>query len=386
MNPLDAAVAVGALGAFVGGWRLGLIQRLLSWIGLLGGLLVGSRIVAALAEGRTTTGTLVRAVAVLAACALTGHVAGHVVGARLRSQLGESSVSVLDSLGGALVGVVATLVGAWMVLPAMTQVPGWPADAARGSLVAGRLTRVLGPPPDALDGIGRALGLGSVFDVVADLSIDVGDVRPDVPVESPLDAATLERAASSTLRVQGEACGAISSGSSVVVLPGVVVTNAHVVAGGTSFRLSDDAGLVVDAELRAFDPVRDVAVLAAPGLDRAPLMLSGPSDDGAGAILGYPGGGQLRVSPYRIGARRTFEGTDIWGAGSHERSALVVGSRISPGVSGGPLVTPDGSVEGLAFGVAPDDPGLAYAIPADEVLEVLRSASETPVSSGRCTR
>ena len=384
MNALDAAVALFALSAFIGGWRLGFVQGLFSWAGMIGGIVVGSWIVGRYGGSNPDAGSLLRSIALLAACTVIGNVAGHWVGARVRSTFSDSAATVIDSLGGSLIGLGAAFLWAWMLLPTMTQIPGWPADVARSSAVAGRLSTMLGPPPDVFDGIGDALGLTRMLDRIPD--IDLGDLRPSAPVDSPLDAAITTAAAAATVRIQSEACGMVSSGSGVVVLPGVVATNAHVVAGGRDFVLTNDAGLSQPADLRAFDPVNDVAILVSGDLDLAPLPLAPTSESGTGAIFGYPGGGSLSVSPYRISGLRTVSSSDIYGLGEHDREVVIVGSRIAPGTSGGPLVNASGEVEAIAFGVAPDNPELAYAISTDEVVDVLRTAGEGTVDSGACTR
>lgn len=384
MNALDAAVAVFALSAFIGGWRLGFVQRLFSWAGMIGGIVVGSWIVGRYGEANPDTGALLRAIVVLAASTVIGNLAGRWVGARVRSTFRDSAATVLDSLGGALIGLGAAFLWAWMLLPTMTQIPGWPADTARSSEVAGRLSTVLGAPPNLIDGVGEALGLTKMLDLVPD--IDLGDLRPTAPVDSPLDPSVTAAAALATVRIQSEACGMVSSGSGVVVMPGVVATNAHVVAGGRDFRLSNDAGLSHPAELRAFDPINDVAILVSETLDLEPLPLVETDPAGTGAIFGYPGGGSLKVSPYRISGRRTVSSSDIYGAGEHDRNVVIVGSRIAPGTSGGPLVNTDGEVEAIAFGVAPDNPQLAYAISTEDVVNVLRTAADAAVPSGACAR
>ncbi|NLA37370.1 MAG: MarP family serine protease [Actinobacteria bacterium] len=384
MNALDAAVAVFALSAFVGGWRLGFVQRLVSWAGMIGGILVGSLIIGRLGGSQPDAWTFIRAIAVLAIATAVGNVAGHWAGARLRSTYQDSAATIVDSLGGSLLGLGAAFLWAWMLLPAMTQIPGWPAETARSSVVAGRLATVLGSPPNLFDGISDALGLTAVFDRVPD--IDIGDLQPNAPVQSPLDPAITEAAAHATVRIQSEACAMVSSGSGVVVLPGVVATNAHVVAGGSDFRLSNDEGLSQPAELRAIDPVADVAILVSETLTLDPLPLADTDPSGTGAIFGYPGGGALNVSPYQISGLRTVSSSDIYGVGNHDRSVVIVGSRIAPGTSGGPLVNTRGEVEAIAFGVAPDNPQLAYAISTDDIVNVLRTAGDAEVSSGACTR
>jgi len=55
---------------------------------------------------------------------------------------------------------------------------------------------------------------------------------------------------------------------------GFLVTNAHVVAGETRTTIEDASGAAHVGTIVAFDPVRDLAVLAAPSLDAPALALA----------------------------------------------------------------------------------------------------------------
>ena len=70
------------------------------------------------------------------------------------------------------------------------------------------------------------------------------------------------------MKILGSACGVGVEGSGWVARPGVVVTNAHVVAGQDDTQVlpgGRDPGL--DAQAVHFDPRNDLAVLRVPGLD-----------------------------------------------------------------------------------------------------------------------
>src|SRR4029077_4186114 len=100
------------------------------------------------------------------------------------------------------------------------------------------------------------------------------------------------RAAASVLRVVADGCQLRSSGTSFVVAPGYLVTNAHVVAGATSILVQNAqqsfvaVPVLVDLEL-------DVAVLHVPRLDGPALRFtaSEPTRGDVAATFGYPGGG-----------------------------------------------------------------------------------------------
>ena len=104
----------------------------------------------------------------------------------------------------------------------------------------------------------------------------------------------------SIVLVEGHACGQIQEGSGFVYpTPGLVITNAHVVAGEDQTLVEDQDGNTHDAVVVAFDPVRDLAILRVDGLD-APALELGSADPGdLGAVFGHPRGGPLRAAPAR---------------------------------------------------------------------------------------
>jgi S1-C subfamily serine protease len=62
---------------------------------------------------------------------------------------------------------------------------------------------------------------------------------------------------------------------------------------------------------------------------------------------------------------------------------FFLSAELRPGDSGGALVDPTGAVVGVAFAIAPDDPGVAYALTIEEVQAVLAGPlAET--SAGPC--
>ena len=187
MNALDVALVLFALSAVFGGWRAGFVHRAFSWLGLFGGILVASivlRRIASATEVATDAPALLRSLAVLVVGAVLGNAVGTWLGSRASAAVDESAFDLLDSAGGALLGLASTALMAWMVLPTMTMVPGWPADIARSSVVASRLNRALGPAPDVLDGVSQSLGLGA-FDGLWHLmeQIDIGGLQPEAPLE-----------------------------------------------------------------------------------------------------------------------------------------------------------------------------------------------------------
>jgi S1-C subfamily serine protease len=169
--------------------------------------------------------------------------------------------------------------------------------------------------------------------------------------------------------------------------PGLVVTNAHVVAGERATTVQDQSGHKLAAEVIAFDPIRDVAVLAVPTLTTRPLAIVDGSVGDVGAVYGHPGGGPLQAAPARVGDEILAVGTDIYRTSQSRRHVYVLASKLAPGDSGGALVDTSGSVIGMAFAIDPGHAATAYALTDAEVRAVLsaaRQGSRTPVDTGKC--
>jgi S1-C subfamily serine protease len=136
-----------------------------------------------------------------------------------------------------------------------------------------------------------------------------------------------------------------------VAAPGIVVTNAHVVAGesDTAVEVGGES-----PELRAtvvrFAPRYVVAVLRVAGLALPALRLaSQPVAQTPGAILGYPLDGPFVAEPARIGVTQDLETRDVYGRGPLARRLTPVRGLIRPGNSGGPVVATSGSVLTTVF-------------------------------------
>ncbi len=121
---------------------------------------------------------------------------------------------------------------------------------------------------------------------------------PDANVAAPDRASAndpeVRQASASGVRVLGTACGLGVQGSGWVAGPGLVVTNAHVVAGEDDTTVTPEGGFELDATVVHYDPRNDLAVLAADGLQAPALELSDRPRRGTdGAVIGYPENGPL---------------------------------------------------------------------------------------------
>jgi S1-C subfamily serine protease len=77
-------------------------------------------------------------------------------------------------------------------------------------------------------------------------------------------------------------------------------------------------------------------------------------------------------------------GRDIYDAGTSRRSVLELAAALRPGDSGSALVDPAGQVVGVAFAIARDQAGVAYALDLSELRAVLAEQSPDAVPTGSC--
>jgi S1-C subfamily serine protease len=384
VNLFDLVVLLAVVLAAVAGYRIGLVARALSWVGLVAGLVVAARLLPLVldqVESSQPGNRLLVALLVLLGGALGGQALGLAVGGRASSALPWSS-RPLDHVAGAVIGGGGVLVAVWLLLPAMAEVQGGAARLVRDSSIARAIHDVAPEPPDAVAALRELVDESGIPRVFDDLRRAPETGPP--PVASGIAPQVLQRAAASTVRVEGEACGRLQEGSGWVAAPGLVVTNAHVVAGEDDTVVFPEGGDDLDATVVAFDANRDLAVLAVPDLQRPPLPLVDADRGATGAVLGHPGGGPLEVSPFEVVDELEAQGRDLYDERVTLRSVLVLASELAPGDSGAALVDPSGSVVGVAFAIAPDRPGTAYALDPDEVRSVLRARSGGAVDTGPC--
>lgn len=386
MNGLDVLIILVAAVAAVGGWRLGFMTRSIGWLGAAVGLSAAVVLLPPLVRrlhlSSNNTVLLVGLVG-LVLLASIGQGLGSALGARLAPPVRPGRARRFDQIAGAMLGVLAVAVVAWLLFPVMTRASGWAAASTRTSALASfSLERLPSPPAglleleqQALDGRFPQLFTGD--EPVRDL--------PPVPTDSPIGAAEMQAAARSVVKVRGEACGMIQSGSGFVVAPGLVATNAHVVAGTTDLEVVTTDGDVGTGTVVAFDPHVDLALVR---IDlQLPVLALRPSSSGdRGLVMGFPGGGPFDPSPFVVGDSVDATGLDIYDRDEVRRHLLVLSSDLAPGDSGSAVLRTDGSVVGVAVAIAPDRPGVAYALDERQLADLLAEPHPARVSTGACTR
>jgi S1-C subfamily serine protease len=388
VNVLDLVIVVAIAAAAWAGYRIGFTTRALSWAGLAAGIVFAVAFVddvTRLFKSSPPRTRLLAALGFFVIVAMIGQTLGFVVGSMLRRRLAfTATLHRADRVLGGVLGGVGVLVIVWLLTPALASAPGWSARAVRGSAIVRGVERVAPAPPDSVAALGRLVGdapFPEVFDRLT--SSDAG-----APPGSGVPEAVGARVAQSVVRIEGQACDEIQQGSGFVAGPGLVVTNAHVVAGERTTSVFTTDGRRFDATVIAFDPRVDLAVLRVASDGLPALSRSTAQVDDTGAVFGHPRGGALREAPARIAQEINARGTDIYRTASTERDVFVLAARLQPGDSGGPLVDQRGRVVGVAFAIDPSGDTTAFALTTKEIDGVLdpvtRSGSSAAVGTGAC--
>jgi S1-C subfamily serine protease len=385
VNVFDILLVLAAVSAAVGGYRLGFVTRAASWLGLALGVIAGAwllpEVLPRIEDASEATKVLV-AIGLLVGGALVGHALGLLIGSRLNAELPSGGARRVDQLAGGAIGAVGVLVIVWLLLPILASVPGRMAELARGSAIARQIAATFPDPPDTLAALRHIVGedpFPQVFGAM-DRAPDAGAA----PGSSGLSQAVADQVVTSTVKISGLACSRIQEGSGFFVADDLVVTNAHVVAGEDESEVELADGSTLDAQVVAFDPDRDLAVLRTEDTDVPWLALDDAGVGITGGVFGHPGGGPLEISPFRVAEEITAVGRDIYDQDDTSRHVLVLASELAPGDSGSALIDTRGQVVGVAFAVAPDRPGVAYALAVDELEAVMETDLTTTDDTGAC--
>ena len=396
MSWVDIVVVLLAIAAAISGWRHGLAVAALSFLGVIGGALVGLKIaplVVGLFEGDTSR--VVVSVLIVIALVALGETLGVYLGRALRDRMRLNAVRTVDSTFGSILQALTALVVAWLIaLPLATSSNVALSSALRNSSVLSTVDSVMPTPIRALPNELRSMFDASGFpDVLSPFSsTPVAEVPAPEPqlVRDPVVA----RARASVLKIRGRApsCSRALEGTGFVIGNERVMTNAHVVAGTSEVSVevpqSGGGSQTESARVVYYDEQVDVAVLAVPGLEARtlPFNFSGAQTGDNAVALGYPLDGPFSSTPAKIRQRIQLRGPDIYDSSTVTRDVYTIRGVVRSGNSGGPLVNPQGQVIGVVFGAAVDQGDTGFVLTADQVRAALNASQSATsrVSTGSC--
>jgi S1-C subfamily serine protease len=371
VTKLDWIIVAFALLLAALGFSRGFLVGSLSFFGFVSGAFLGTRVgPLVLPQGSASPYAPAFGLfgALLAGAILASGMEG--LAFRLRRAMIIPGMRLLDGLLGAALGAALSLGIVWIVAAVLAQAPT--EGSLRGDIQRSAILRELNSllPPS-----------GSVLNALARLDPLPSIAGPAPGVAAPNNAIArapgVRAASQSVVRVLGTAGGLAVEGAGWVAAPGIVVTNAHVVAGerDTTVQQARDSREYA-ARALAFDSTDDIAVLAVPGLSVPSLRLApNPPSGSSGAILGYPENGPLDAQPGRIGRTQEVLTQNAYGRGPVRRLLTPLRGRVRPGNSGGPLVSASGSVLTTVFaGTVGAGPRGGYGVANGTVAAVLAQA------------
>src|SRR3954466_2720628 len=363
----------------VWGYLQGLVVGVLSLGGFVAGAFLGSRVGPLLLSGGSQS-PYAPLVTLVVAVTLGGVLATalETLGFELRRRMGPA-LGTVDGAAGSVLVACFGLGLVWVAGAVALQTPGarhLRRDIQRSTILQA-LNNALPPSGPLLNALARFDPLPSVNGPPANVPAPNSRIARDPQVRA---------ASRSVVRVLGTACGLGVQGSGWVGGQGIVVTNAHVVAGqdDTTVQLRGD-GPSVDAQAVWYDTRNDLAILRAPGIGDAPaLSLHVNAKAGtSAAVLGFPENGPFDVRPARLGVTVGVLTQDSYGRGPVQRTITSLRGLVRHGNSGGPVVDGSGRVVATVFAAATSRRRAGYAVP-DSVVRRALGRARGPVDTGPC--
>ncbi len=380
MTVLDWAIIAFTIALGMWGYRQGLIVGALTLVGFGAGAFAGGRLgPLVLSQGSESPyAPLCAALGALLVGALVA-VAVESLALGLRARLiRRPALHLADGAGGAALIACVALGLAWVFGAVALYAPATERLRAdvQSSVILRSLNDVLPPSGPLLNALDRVDPAPSVL-------------GPAAPGRPPGNAIASDpdvlAAGGAVVRVLSTACGLGVEGSGWAAGPGLVVTNAHVVAGADDTTVTTQNGVELEATAVYYAPEQDLAVLQV-GADLPTLPLATQRRVGSSAaVLGYPENGPYALSPARVGETRSTVTEDSYGSGPVERPITALRGLVRSGNSGGPVVDSQGRVIGTIFAATTGGPPGGFAIPAELVSEALAQVGQ-PVGTGPCTR
>lgn len=393
MNIVDIVIVLFFITSLIRGVELGVVRQVCSTIGLLVGLLLGAFVQGKLIHlTRSPQSKALLALVIITMFIGIFSSVGEYLGSLLRLRIERAkrftAIDKADRAVGSVVAGATLLVVVWLGASIFNNAP-IPAvqKEIRGSVIIAQLNKSLPGAPSVVTRLGHLIDPNGFPNVFTGLEPSI-DTHAPLPSIGQLDPA-VQLARESTVKIEGAGCGGISQGSGFVADSGLVITNAHVIAGVKNPYIIDKNGKHKTGVIW-FDPNLDLAVLRATDLAGKPLsIVSDLASNGTpSAALGYPGGGNFTAQPATVLDSFKAIGRNIYNEGNTEREVYSIKADIQPGNSGGPLINKQGSVIGIVFAESTTYDKVGYALTMNDVIAEFNQAKDQNqiVGTGNCAQ
>lgn len=388
---LDVLLALMLVGYLFYGYRVGLMRSAFPIAGVVLGGLAGFLLLPMLTSVVPDPSWRIAAsIALVFGLIAIGNGVGALIGAAAARVLVHGPLRLVDRLLGALVTfVVSALVTSMVAFGVGSLGVPFLSTPIANSMVLRTIDALTPAPVQAALAQFRSLVINDGIPRITQ-ALGTPDRPPTVP-KVKTDGGALQAAARSVVRISGNAfaCGQSQTGSGVVVAPGRVLTNAHVVSGVDQPVVETPEDGTAAARVVYFDPVGDLALLAVDNLATPAVPAAPTLPKGSPAVVdGYPFGGPFTSSGAQVISVGTFDVRDIYGDRMSPRNVYTLAADVQQGNSGGPLLTTQGLVAGIVFAKSADTANVGYAMTMSELSPVLARAPALTdaVPSGSCVR
>ncbi len=385
---IDGIIILFAISALFRGREIGFVRQAFSTIGFFSGLFLGAWLQPETVKLVQTAGSRsLVTILTTVGTALVFLTIGEYIGIAVKRRVLMNRLNHFDNLFGSVLSVITLLLGVWLGTAIVGSLPSPAAQAAiQNSRIITLLDKNLPSAPAVIAGLGQLVDPNGFPQVFIGQEPGPSKLLP-LPDLGDLQTA-VENDRASVVKIEGQGCGGIVEGSGFVAGSGLIISNAHVIAG-IKHPYVIDANGTHSATALWFDPNLDFAVLRVSNLAGRPLVIANRTvtTGTPAAVLGYPGGGSFSAKPAAILNQFTASGRNIYGRGSTSREIYEVQADIIPGNSGGPLVARDGSVIGLVFAQSTTYQHVGYALTNSQIShEFSQAIAQNQVrSTGSCT-
>lgn len=389
MTLVDLLIISLVIAALLRGRELGFVRQFFSTVGFFGGLLLGVVLIPyIIGLVHTQVSRAIVTLSLTVGLGLLMLLFGELIGMLLKQRLVfVRLLNRVDNSAGAVIAGLSFVAMVWLSAAALVTLPyAGLQSAIRGSAIISFLDQHLPPAPGIIADIGHLIDPNGFPDVFIGSEPSPSSVAQPTPAAL---AAAVTKDRPSIVKIEGQGCGGIVEGSGFVAGNGIVVTDAHVIAGIRNPYIIDQAGTHKATPIW-FDPDVDFAVLRTSGLAGQPLPLKTQSVSSGtpGGVLGYPGGGSFEADSAAVIQEFTAVGRNIYNEGRSERDVYSIKANVVPGNSGGPLIDTDGNVIGIVFAASTEYNDVGYALSIYQVTGAINQAQtlNQAVDAGNCAQ